>query len=100
MASDAEQDIGNGHIDQHEQHVEDEEEIERPRALPADLPTSLDDRRNFKSYNEEAEYYDAWQGEAAKLLESVLVVLTVFRPVANIQRTHHRKTAQFQLGAP
>ncbi|KAF2770400.1 hypothetical protein EJ03DRAFT_310696 [Teratosphaeria nubilosa] len=64
MAFDAEQDIGDGHIDEHEQHVEDEEEIERPRALPTDLPRSLDDRKNFRSYNEEAEYYDAWQGQS------------------------------------
>ncbi len=37
-------------------------ESEKLRQLPADLPTSLDDRRNFPSYNQEMEYYDAWQG--------------------------------------
>ncbi len=40
----------------------DEAQVERPRELPADLPRSLDDRKNFRSYNEETEYYDAWQG--------------------------------------
>lgn len=41
---------------------EAQEQYERPRELPADLPRSLDDRQNFRSYNEETEYYDAWQG--------------------------------------
>ena len=41
---------------------EAQEQVERPRELPADLPRSLDDRQNFQSYNEETEYYDAWQG--------------------------------------
>lgn len=52
----------------HEQEDDDfeeaEEEIEKPRELPADLPRSLDDRKNFRSYNEETEYYDAWQGQS------------------------------------
>lgn len=39
-----------------------QEEVQRPRELPADLPRSLDDRKNFRSYNEDIEYYDAWQG--------------------------------------
>jgi hypothetical protein len=34
----------------------------KPRQLPADLPTSLDDRRNVNMMNEETEIYDAWQG--------------------------------------
>jgi hypothetical protein len=35
----------------------------RPRQLPADLPTSLDDRRKVDPiFGEEAEIYDAWQG--------------------------------------
>ena len=55
-----------GH-DQDSEHGEDEyqeaqEQRVRPRELPADLPRSLDDRKNFRSYNEETEYYDAWQG--------------------------------------
>jgi len=62
MASDDEHDIGNGHYD-----VEDEEEeqVHRPRELPLDLPRSLDDRKNFQSYNHDTEYYDAWQGKGA-----------------------------------
>lgn len=35
----------------------------RPRQLPADLPTSLDDRRAVPMLGEETEMYDAWQGE-------------------------------------
>jgi hypothetical protein len=34
----------------------------KPRQLPADLPTSLDDRRTVSIMNEETEIYDAWQG--------------------------------------
>ena len=47
---------------EHEEFEEAQEEIERPRELPADLPRSLDDRKAFQSYNQETEYYDAWQG--------------------------------------
>ncbi|KAK6413623.1 Allantoicase, partial [Oleoguttula sp. CCFEE 5521] len=36
----------------------------KPRELPADLPRSLDDRRNVPSYGQETEYYDAWQGQS------------------------------------
>jgi len=35
----------------------------KPRELPLDLPRSLDDRKSVPSYNQETEYYDAWQGE-------------------------------------
>ena len=45
-----------------EEFEEAQEHVERPRELPSDLPRSLDDRKNFRSYNEETEYYDAWQG--------------------------------------
>jgi hypothetical protein len=45
-----------------EEFEEAQEHVERPRELPPDLPRSLDDRKNFRSYNEETEYYDAWQG--------------------------------------
>ncbi|KAL6245043.1 hypothetical protein RBB50_007818 [Rhinocladiella similis] len=34
------------------------------RKLPSDLPTSLDDRRNFSSYGGETEIYDGWQGSS------------------------------------
>lgn len=37
-------------------------EQQKPRELPLDLPRSLDDRRSYPSYNQETEYYDAWQG--------------------------------------
>jgi hypothetical protein len=37
---------------------------EKPRALPADLPTSLDDRRHVPNEHliTETEMYDGWQG--------------------------------------
>jgi hypothetical protein len=35
-----------------------------PRKLPDDLPTSLNDRRNFPSYTVETEVYDAWHGRS------------------------------------
>lgn len=34
----------------------------KPRQLPDDLPTSLDDRRSVPAYQPETEMYDAWQG--------------------------------------
>ncbi|KAK5138048.1 hypothetical protein LTR08_005846 [Meristemomyces frigidus] len=57
-----EQDIGNG-LRRVEGNGE-EEAVVRPRELPADLPRSLDDRKNFPSYNQETEFYDAWQGQS------------------------------------
>ena len=36
---------------------------EKPRQLPDDLPTSLDDRRRVPNYGGETEMYDAWQGK-------------------------------------
>lgn len=36
----------------------------KPRALPDDLPRSLDDRRNVPMIGEETEMYDAWQGQS------------------------------------
>lgn len=44
------------------QEEQEQEQLERPRELPKDLPRTLDDRQNFSSYNQETEYYDAWQG--------------------------------------
>jgi hypothetical protein len=35
----------------------------KSRNVPSDLPTSLDDRRNFSSYAGETEMYDGWQGK-------------------------------------
>lgn len=46
-----------------EEEESDDEYAQKPRELPADLPRTLDDRKNFNSYNQETEYYDAWQGE-------------------------------------
>jgi hypothetical protein len=39
-----------------------EDGIEKPRVLPPDLPTSLDDRRRAPEYAGETEMYDGWQG--------------------------------------
>jgi len=39
----------------------------RPRQLPLDLPTSLDDRREVHIMAAETEMYDAWQGERTQL---------------------------------
>ncbi|KAA8900456.1 hypothetical protein FN846DRAFT_899788 [Sphaerosporella brunnea] len=36
----------------------------RPRKLPADLPTSLNDRRHTPAVITETELYDGWQGES------------------------------------
>lgn len=51
-----------GHEHEEFEEAHEHVEMERPRELPPDLPRSLDDRQNFRSYNEETEYYDAWQG--------------------------------------
>lgn len=37
-------------------------DIAGPRALPDDIPKSLDDRRTVPRCGEETEMYDAWQG--------------------------------------
>lgn len=39
-----------------------DEEKKRPRELPDDLPTSLNDRRSIPTFTAETEMYDAWQG--------------------------------------
>lgn len=40
------------------------EKPQNPRDLPADLPKSLDDRRNVPvDYVPETEMYDGWQGQ-------------------------------------
>ncbi|KAK2740186.1 hypothetical protein FQN57_006197 [Myotisia sp. PD_48] len=46
-------------------------EEEKPRALPADLPTSLDDRRSFPTYQSETEIYDGWQGQSQFLTSPI-----------------------------
>jgi hypothetical protein len=47
----------------HDSPSEDDEPVLKPRELPLDLPRSLDDRKSVPGYNQETEYYDAWQGE-------------------------------------
>ena len=54
-------DIGVQHSDD-EIGFEDAEEEPRHRALPSDLPKSLDDRQPIRHYAGETEMYDAWQG--------------------------------------
>jgi pantothenate synthetase len=39
-----------------------------PRALPDDLPKSLDDRRSVPVFPTETEMYDGWQGSHPALL--------------------------------
>lgn len=51
----------------HDHGFQDDPPAQHPpaaRHLPADLPTSLNDRRPVSAYMpEETEIYDAWQGE-------------------------------------
>ena len=54
------QDEPHGSGDQHAH--DDTPEKPRPRQLPDDLPTSLDDRRSVPVFSPETEMYDAWQG--------------------------------------
>ncbi|OKL63165.1 hypothetical protein UA08_01167 [Talaromyces atroroseus] len=44
-----------------------EDGLEKPRILPPDLPTSLDDRRRAPEYAGETEMYDGWQGQSQYL---------------------------------
>ena len=46
----------------HQDGATEREETVRPRELPSDLPTSLNDRRPVRSYAGETEMYDGWQG--------------------------------------
>ncbi|KAI9799218.1 MAG: hypothetical protein M1825_004861 [Sarcosagium campestre] len=41
-----------------------EDAPQRPRQLPSDLPTSLDDRRHVPRFEPPTEMYDAWQGQS------------------------------------
>ncbi|KAL2282062.1 hypothetical protein FJTKL_11128 [Diaporthe vaccinii] len=45
---------------------------ERPKVLPADLPTSLDDRRMPREPVAETEMYDGWQGQSQFLTSPVV----------------------------
>jgi hypothetical protein len=55
-------DIGILHSDDEGGFEDAQEEQLRPRALPSDLPKSLDDRQPVRHYGAETEMYDAWQG--------------------------------------
>ncbi|KAK4497879.1 hypothetical protein PRZ48_010534 [Zasmidium cellare] len=59
-----ERDVGEQREGSLEEEESDDEYAQKPRELPADLPRTLDDRKNFTSYNQETEYYDAWQGQS------------------------------------
>ena len=45
----------------------------KPRVLPDDLPTSLDDRRSVPTFSSETEMYDAWQGPQLSLIIILLL---------------------------
>lgn len=55
-------DVGILHSDDEGGFEDAQEELARPRALPSDLPKSLDDRQPVRHYGAETEMYDAWQG--------------------------------------
>lgn len=44
----------------------------KPRALPKDLPTSLDDRHRPSGLVQETEFYDGWQGQSQFLTSPML----------------------------
>lgn len=54
-------------MDFHNHDVESDEDVtERVpphQKMPADLPRSLDDRQPVRTFGEEMEMYDAWQGK-------------------------------------
>ncbi|EEH08621.1 DIL and Ankyrin domain-containing protein [Histoplasma capsulatum G186AR] len=58
---------GAGKLDYHDDGDDGEGENDtapKPRQLPDDLPTSLDDRRSVPTFGPETEIYDAWQGQS------------------------------------
>ncbi|KMU71930.1 hypothetical protein CISG_00239 [Coccidioides immitis RMSCC 3703] len=59
----------------------------KPRALPDDLPTSLDDRRSVPTYTAETEMYDGWQGQSQFLTSPVPTKPLTFNLTLNDQ-TH------------
>ncbi|RYP06487.1 hypothetical protein DL764_003138 [Monosporascus ibericus] len=53
--------------------AEEQQQAEKPRELPADLPTSLDDRRRMPlELPPETEFYDGWQGQSQFLTTPVV----------------------------
>ncbi|KAI9884555.1 MAG: hypothetical protein M1823_003650 [Watsoniomyces obsoletus] len=59
-------------VDTHEEDHSVEEEVPTPRQLPADLPKSLDDRRDLPTFGVTEEIYDAWQGQSQFLSSPIL----------------------------
>ena len=57
--------------------AEDSEPPQSPLELPPDLPTSLDDRRNFHTFDRETEYYDGWQGTFYTYLHNLLPLQSI-----------------------
>jgi hypothetical protein len=68
----------------------------KPRQLPPDLPTSLDDRREVH-LAAETEMYDAWQGERAQLEDTWSSSLILAdRTISVPRKSNARPTAQLQ----
>lgn len=68
-------------LDEQDDTVNDDLGWKRPRDLPADLPTSLDDRRRDNAFDGETEMYDGWQGKTSLDIPGIKV-LTFYRSVA------------------
>lgn len=66
MESDEAEHVRNSEDYEHDDFEDAQQHVQKPRELPADLPRSLDDRKNFPSYAQETEYYDAWQGKLSR----------------------------------
>ncbi|CZT04244.1 hypothetical protein WAI453_009675 [Rhynchosporium graminicola] len=75
-----------------------QQQPKRPRALPDDLPKSLDDRKNISShYTAETEMYDAWQGQSQFLTTPVLARPLQFNSLSlDDERFEDDLTAQAQ----
>ena len=73
-----------------------EEEVKRPRPLPADLPRSLDDRQPIRHYGAETEMYDAWQGQSQILTSPVAVQPLAFNLSLDEDPTDGAATQQLQ----
>ncbi|KAJ4412931.1 hypothetical protein N0V82_008648 [Gnomoniopsis sp. IMI 355080] len=63
-----------GHPDSGAESPFDEGDVgtKKPKALPADLPTSLDDRRMVREPIAETEMYDGWQGQSQFLTSPIV----------------------------
>lgn len=68
----------------------------RPRQLPLDLPTSLDDRREVHMAAE-TEMYDAWQGEQAHWRHTwAASLILAIRTITVPRKSNAGPTAQLQ----